>query len=164
MLFISKQIASVFFKLVIWRRSAGSLHFFLFLKKWNRWLNAAFSVPWYNCRIRNITGKEKPQWMKLQRKKEAAGSRRRIPCRFCRSLSASSGCMPCRSAWSALPGSGCPRWNAGWNGTLFVLSYSVCWSGQMISSCGTSILFQCFHDAIAEFHVIVVSEKQHLIA
>ena len=114
MLFISKQIASVFFKLVIWRRSAGSLHFFLFLKKWNRWLNAAFSVPWYNCRIRDITGKEKPQWMKLQRKKEAAGSRRRIPCRFCRSLSASSGCMPCRSAWSALPGSGCPRWNAGW--------------------------------------------------
>ena len=36
--------------------------------------------------------------------------------------------------------------------------------GTMISSCGTSILFQCFHDAIAEFHVIVVSEKQHLIA
>ena len=34
----------------------------------------------------------------------------------------------------------------------------------MISSCGTSILSQCFHDVIAEFHVIVVSEKKHLVA
>ena len=34
----------------------------------------------------------------------------------------------------------------------------------MISSCSTSILLQCFHDAVAEFRVIVVSEKQHLVA
>ena len=46
----------------------------------------------------------------------------------------------------------------------FVLSYSVCLSEQIISSCGTSILSQCFHDVIAEFHVIVVSEKKHLVA
>ena len=37
-------------------------------------------------------------------------------------------------------------------------------AGFKISSCSISILFQCFHDAVAEFHVIVVPEKKHLVA
>ena len=34
----------------------------------------------------------------------------------------------------------------------------------MIFSCGTSILFQCFHDIVAKSHVIAVFEKKHLVA
>ena len=33
----------------------------------------------------------------------------------------------------------------------------------MISSCGTSILLKDLHDVMAEIHVVVVSEKQHLV-